>query len=54
VSDLYAEEVRARERYYLEQGVHAVPAVIINDRHLIEGGQPVEVFERAIRQIAAS
>jgi predicted DsbA family dithiol-disulfide isomerase len=53
-SDLYAEEVRARERYYLEQGIHAVPAVIINDRHLIEGGQPVEVFERAIRQIAAN
>jgi predicted DsbA family dithiol-disulfide isomerase len=53
-SDLYAEEVRARERYYLEQGIHAVPAVIINDRHLIEGGQPVEVFERAIRQIVAS
>jgi len=53
-SDLYAEEVRTRERYYLEEGIHAVPAVIINDRHLIEGGQPVEVFERAIRQIAAN
>jgi predicted DsbA family dithiol-disulfide isomerase len=53
-SDLYAEEVCARERYYLERGIHAVPAVIINDRHLIEGGQPVEVFERAIRQIAAN
>jgi predicted DsbA family dithiol-disulfide isomerase len=27
--------------------------VIINDRHLIQGGQPPEVFEQALRQIAA-
>jgi predicted DsbA family dithiol-disulfide isomerase len=52
-SDLYAAEVRARERFYLEQGVHAVPAAIINDRHLIQGGQPVDVFERALRTIVA-
>jgi predicted DsbA family dithiol-disulfide isomerase len=26
--------------------------VIINERHLISGGQPVEVFEQALRQIA--
>ncbi len=48
----HAEDVRARERHYTERGIHAVPAVIINQRHLISGGQPVEVFERAIRQIA--
>jgi predicted DsbA family dithiol-disulfide isomerase len=52
-ADIYAEEVRARERYYIEHGIHAVPAVIINEQHLIQGGQPVEVFERAIREIAA-
>jgi predicted DsbA family dithiol-disulfide isomerase len=27
--------------------------VVINDRHLISGGQPPEVFEQALRQIAA-
>jgi predicted DsbA family dithiol-disulfide isomerase len=53
-SDLYADEVRARERFYTEKGIHAVPAVVINDRHLIQGGQPVDVFERSIRQIAAN
>jgi predicted DsbA family dithiol-disulfide isomerase len=53
-SDQYADEVREREQFYLSQGVHAVPAVIINDRHLISGGQPVEVFEQALRQIAAA
>jgi len=52
-SHAFAPEVREREAFYLKQGVHSVPAVIINDRHLISGGQPVEVFEQALRQIAA-
>ncbi len=52
-SDRYAAEVREREQFYLQQGIHSVPAVIVNDRHLIQGGQPVEVFEQALRQIAA-
>ena len=51
-SDEYADEVRAREQWYLNQGIHAVPAVILNDRYLIQGGQPVEAFERALRQVA--
>ena len=50
----FSEEVRARERFYTELGIHAVPSVIINDRHLIQGGQPPEVFEQALRQIAGS
>ncbi|MEP6964340.1 MAG: DsbA family oxidoreductase [Polaromonas sp.] len=53
-SDLYADEVRERESYYLGQGIHSVPAVIINERHLISGGQPPEVFEQALRQIAGA
>jgi len=53
-SQEYAQEVRERERFYLEHGIHAVPAEIFNERHLIQGGQPVDVFERAIRQIIAS
>ena len=52
-SDEYASDVRERERFYLDQGIHSVPAVIINDRHLISGGQPAEVFEQALRKIAA-
>ena len=53
-SQAYANEVRGRESFYLNQGVHSVPAVIINDKHLISGGQPVEVFEQALRQIIAA
>ena len=52
-SDTYAEDVRAIERYYQGAGIRSVPAIIINDRHLISGGQPVEVFEQALRQIAS-
>ena len=52
-SDTYAAEVRTAQAFYQQQGISSVPAIIINDRHLISGGQPVEVFERALRQIAA-
>jgi predicted DsbA family dithiol-disulfide isomerase len=53
-SDAYANDVREREQHYLGQGIHSVPAIIINHRHLISGGQPAEVFEQALRQIAAA
>ena len=52
-SDAYADEVRAQERFYQQNGINSVPAVIINERHLISGGQPPEVFEQALRQIIA-
>jgi predicted DsbA family dithiol-disulfide isomerase len=51
-SGRYADEVRADERHWQELGIHAVPAVVIDDRHLIQGGQPPEVFERTLRQLA--
>ena len=50
----FARETRERERMYTDAGIHSVPAIIINDHHLISGGQPVEVFERALRQIAGA
>ncbi|MBV7541229.1 DsbA family oxidoreductase [Acidovorax sp. sic0104] len=52
-SDRFTNEVREREQFYLQHGIHSVPAIIVNERHLIQGGQPVEVFEQALRQIAA-
>ena len=50
----YAEEVREAERHWQSLGIQAVPSVIINERHLIQGGQPPEAFERALRQLAAA
>jgi predicted DsbA family dithiol-disulfide isomerase len=52
-TDAYATEVRQQQAFYQSQGIRAVPSVIINDRHLIQGGQPAEVFEQALRQIAS-
>jgi predicted DsbA family dithiol-disulfide isomerase len=49
----YSHEVREAEGLWQMKGISAVPAVIINDRYLISGGQPTEVFESAIRKIAA-
>ena len=51
-SDEFAQDVREREAFYTSHGIHSVPAVIINDRHLISGGQPAAVFEQALRQVA--
>jgi predicted DsbA family dithiol-disulfide isomerase len=50
--DDFADEVRAQERHFTERGIRSVPAIILNERQLISGGQPVEVFERALRQVA--
>ena len=48
----YGKEVRAVEHYSQQRGIQSVPAIVINDRHLISGGQPPEVFEQALRHIA--
>jgi predicted DsbA family dithiol-disulfide isomerase len=53
-SDAYAAQVREQERFYVQNGIQGVPAVIINERHLISGGQPPEVFESALMQITAA
>ncbi len=51
-SGRYAAEVRERQQFYNRLGIRAVPSVIINDKYLIQGGQPVEVFEQSLRKIA--
>ena len=53
-SEEYAAEVRARERFYAQQGINSVPSIILNDRHLIQGGQSPEIFEQALRQVAGA
>ena len=53
-TDAYGADVRELEQFYQGQGISSVPAIIINDRHLISGGQAPAVFEQALRQIIAS
>ncbi len=52
-SDEYAADVRAREEHFQSLGIQAVPAVIVNEKYLIQGGQPAAVFEQALREIAS-
>jgi len=51
--DEYAAAVREEEDLWLGAGIHSVPSVVVNRQHLIQGGQPPEVFVQALRQIAA-
>jgi predicted DsbA family dithiol-disulfide isomerase len=52
-NDEFRNEVRQSQQLYLSQGIQSVPAVIINERYLVQGGQPAEVFEQALRQAVA-
>lgn len=52
-SDRYAQEVRDAERLWRSRGIQAVPSVIIDGKYLVQGGQPPEAFEQALRRIAA-
>jgi predicted DsbA family dithiol-disulfide isomerase len=52
-SDEFAAEVRERERFWLQRGVSGVPFVVVNDAYAIEGAQPTEAFEDALRRIAS-
>jgi predicted DsbA family dithiol-disulfide isomerase len=52
-SGRYGEEVRRAEQLWRARGINAVPAIVIDGRYLISGGQPPEAFEQALRQIAA-
>lgn len=49
----FTDEVRAAEAQWQQAGIRSVPSIVINQQHLIQGGQPPEVFEQALRQIAA-
>lgn len=52
-SGRFSREVREHEQFYTSRGVHAVPAVVVNGKHLITGAQSADYFERALRQVAA-
>ena len=51
--DDFAAEVRAIEQKWRDNGIHAVPTIILNQRWMIQGAQPPEVFEEALRRVLA-
>ena len=50
-SDKFAEEVRADQQLTQQQGISSVPAFIFNNKYLVSGGQPKEVFINAIQEL---
>lgn len=50
--DLHAGAVRAEEALWVSRGITGVPAVVVVGKYLISGGQPVAVFEEALRKMA--
>lgn len=51
-SEEWNKTVHDNEVQWLSLGVHAVPALVINQQHLINGAQPVEVLAEAFSDIA--
>ncbi|HEY4561126.1 MAG TPA: DsbA family oxidoreductase [Lysobacter sp.] len=49
----FTDEVRADEQAFLRAGINSVPAIIFERQYLVSGGQPVEVFENVLRQVAS-
>ena len=52
-SDEFTDEVRAEEQAFIRAGISSVPAIIFERQYLVSGGQPVEVFENVLRQVAS-
>lgn len=50
-TDQYADEVRAEQSQMHQLGISSVPTFIIDQKYVINGGQPVETFKQALVQI---
>lgn len=53
-TDAYATEVKESISHAQNMGIQAVPSVIIGEKLLVQGGQPPDIFVKALRQIAHS
>lgn len=51
-SGRYVEAVREAQALWRSRGINAVPAVVVEGKYLISGGQPAAVFEEALRGMA--
>lgn len=52
-SDRYVAAVRRAQETWRSRGINSVPAVVVEGKYLISGGQPATVFEEALRKISA-
>ena len=47
----YMDTVRNQQRFWLSEGIHAVPSFVLDQRYLIPGAQDSEVFVAALRRL---
>ena len=52
--DTYANEVRAQQQAWTDAGITAVPSLVINRKHLLQGAQTPETYVQALRELAQS
>jgi len=50
---LFAKEVKAQMTYYQDQGVNAVPNLIFNGKYSLQGAQPLDILEAALKEVIA-
>lgn len=48
----FANEVRAAQQQWRQQGIQSVPSVIFNQKHLVSGAQGVENFKSILQQLS--
>ena len=51
-SQKYSAEIRREQQASAQKGISSVPAVIVNDKYLISGGQTAEVYSNLLLKIA--
>lgn len=52
-SNKFSREVRDIEQQWQQAGIHAVPSMVFNQRHLLQGAQPIAVLVQALKQLQA-
>ncbi|MDF1607202.1 DsbA family oxidoreductase [Hoeflea sp. YIM 152468] len=50
----YAEDVRQKEDFWVEQGIQGVPAMVFDRKHLVTGAQGSENYTSILNQLAAT
>jgi predicted DsbA family dithiol-disulfide isomerase len=53
-TDAHADAVRAAEREWQQAGIGAVPSVVIDRRHLLQGALPPDAYVQSLRRWAAA
>jgi len=51
-TETYLDDVDERMNLWLERDIRGVPAIIFDDRHIVEGGQSADTFEKVLRKVA--